>query len=654
MVFFSKSILVIMDNEISRDPCPNGITDDMIDEIAGIFKQDNDEITIDNLFDNDNVQKAFSITDITDYYARTATDIYKEPYYYEIPSDMGDFTQDYMHMMGNANDTSIVFKDYITNREYTESMLKITADMGMHTTYFKRMIGKRDCNAPYTAFVGMVDMTLALLPQERHDDYINTLAEVAAFLRHYCIKMDTRVYMNVLKMFASGMTTSMIVYVIVDGHSLLGYHDGTIVRYSSKFNNTAKADRLIAQKHAFDAASKQAYTMNAPSCNYMLKKDMMIVIGKYFDTPRDYVNVTRTCSEYKDLISMYKYNPIAQSDIFINKQTLWIYSKADLERYMNSSDRYYEVVVKYPIDITSVDAFTAAMDMTRPTTRYRISGDVYGNGIYSYGSVTFDHRITMLYPKRLADTFSNVVEATLPTGIREIPDEFFRDSFLVEVSIPSTVRKIGRKAFYGCCLKHVLIPDGVECIGDSCFDKCIDLETVILPSTLRYIGRKAFKNTILSNVTIPDSVEYMGYGVFLNCIRNMTINIPKNVRSFQKGFIGDIALEKLLIPYYMDDFDLTLLGDVYIYELLLRKTMIVMDGNNIITIKPTQIDVTCVKVDNISFYEYDPTPMFPDRQIFVIDAPDSSNEDAIVNAKEDNDVLDQEIYNEMYGDICYM
>ena len=41
--------------------------------------------------------------------------------------------------------------------------------------------------------------------------------------------------------------------------------------------------------------------------------DLMMVVGKYFKTSCDYVNVIRTCKRYNQLTQMYHFNPISDT-----------------------------------------------------------------------------------------------------------------------------------------------------------------------------------------------------------------------------------------------------------------------------------------------------------------------------------------------------
>ena len=55
----------------------------------------------------------------------------------------------------------------------------------------------------------------------------------------------------------------------------------------------------------------------------------MMIVGKYLETPADFVNVMRVCSKYQHLTAMYKFNPIGDTSLFENIQTQHFYKKMD-------------------------------------------------------------------------------------------------------------------------------------------------------------------------------------------------------------------------------------------------------------------------------------------------------------------------------------
>ena len=60
--------------------------------------------------------------------------------------------------------------------------------------------------------------------------------------------------------------------------------------------------------------------------------DVMMIIGKYFKSNNDYINVMRICKRYHQLAQMYHFNPIEDCSIFENMETQYLYSCTDEKR----------------------------------------------------------------------------------------------------------------------------------------------------------------------------------------------------------------------------------------------------------------------------------------------------------------------------------
>ena len=54
--------------------------------------------------------------------------------------------------------------------------------------------------------------------------------------------------------------------------------------------------------------------------------DVMMIIGKYFKSNNDYINVMKVNKKYHDLVKMYHFNPINDYELFSKMQTQPIYT----------------------------------------------------------------------------------------------------------------------------------------------------------------------------------------------------------------------------------------------------------------------------------------------------------------------------------------
>ena len=81
---------------------------------------------------------------------------------------------------------------------------------------------------------------------------------------------------------------------------------------------------------------------------------------------------------------------------------------------------------------------------------------------------------------------------------------------LTEYTIPSNIKIIGRDAFKNCKIKEVIVPHGVTKL-DICAFAYSSIERISLPDTLKFVDAHAFSNcTNLTEFIIPKSVTRIG------------------------------------------------------------------------------------------------------------------------------------------------
>ena len=70
----------------------------------------------------------------------------------------------------------------------------------------------------------------------------------------------------------------------------------------------------------------------------------MMIIGKYFKTSEDFVNVMKITKKYDQLVLLYHFNPISECELFENMETQYLYDKNDIKKEEMSQYVYwYEV-----------------------------------------------------------------------------------------------------------------------------------------------------------------------------------------------------------------------------------------------------------------------------------------------------------------------
>ena len=69
--------------------------------------------------------------------------------------------------------------------------------------------------------------------------------------------------------------------------------------------------------------------------------DAMLIIGKYFETNNDYINVMKLSKKYHDLAKMYHYNPIGDPSLFKKMETQYFYRPGDVLRKKEGMVQYH-------------------------------------------------------------------------------------------------------------------------------------------------------------------------------------------------------------------------------------------------------------------------------------------------------------------------
>jgi len=177
---------------------------------------------------------------------------------------------------------------------------------------------------------------------------------------------------------------------------------------------------------------------------------------------------------------------------------------------------------------------------------------------------------------------SAIKKVTLPSTIKTIANDSFRESAVETVNLPSGLTQIGDAAFYKCYyLKDVTFPSGLESIGQSAFEQCFVFTKIVLPETLSEMKNSAFKNcqgitsVTLSNtlkripnecfsycniteINIPDAVETIDNYAFFSCRNLKKVNLGESsalTRVNYQAFYNCSALESFACPKNMERLD---------------------------------------------------------------------------------------------------
>ena len=75
--------------------------------------------------------------------------------------------------------------------------------------------------------------------------------------------------------------------------------------------------------------------------------DFLMIIGKYFESNSDFINVMKVAKRYHDLVEMYLFNPIQDYRLFENMETQHIYNLVITDYESECIWKYYNVFSEY-------------------------------------------------------------------------------------------------------------------------------------------------------------------------------------------------------------------------------------------------------------------------------------------------------------------
>jgi len=176
---------------------------------------------------------------------------------------------------------------------------------------------------------------------------------------------------------------------------------------------------------------------------------------------------------------------------------------------------------------------------------------------------------------------------TLPSGLRKIGDNAFREAGLTEADLPPQLVEIGQSAFMMNKLETVVLPDTVTTMGAGAFatnstlrkvvlskgmteipaaafacsdakNWMADLKTVVIPEGITKIGARAFAGSNITNINIPEGVTEIGEYAFSTKNYLMlddvecTLTLPDSLvtignRAFRNKLISEVELPESVV-----------------------------------------------------------------------------------------------------------
>jgi len=212
--------------------------------------------------------------------------------------------------------------------------------------------------------------------------------------------------------------------------------------------------------------------MTEEKSKFELTIDYIMIVGKYFKTNLDYINIMKVCKKYQELVLMYHFNPISDIVLFKNMQTQHFYDKEDINKKKYGMFQYiywYKIGYKFTLN----------------------NNGIFKNIELNYGDIEIIN--------------GNCI---VPEGITKINEDcFYNCTNLINIKLPNSLKVIDDYAFCNCGLKSIDIPYGCTLIGNFCFNNCLFLKEINLPKSIKFIGIYAFSNTLIKNLNYNSNFE---------------------------------------------------------------------------------------------------------------------------------------------------
>lgn len=326
--------------------------------------------------------------------------------------------------------------------------------------------------------------------------------------------------------------------------------------------------------------------------------DLMMIIGKYLESNKDFINVMKLNKKFKQLVEMYYMNPISDISLFPNIQTQHFYKEEDVK---NKKNNLFQYIYWYDIDYDylSCKEFNEIFkkgfilkNKSIKTLKNEIENGILKipDRVVNISEKYFDfckEFTTLILPNSLkiinycGFSHSNIKEVIIPENVeylgnycffncnmlskitlnnklKHIGEACFMNNNISNINLPNTLIDLLPYTFYHSSLQNITIPEGITHIGNKCFENCNNLTKVIFPDSLLIIDNNAFKNCIIKDmflpenlkvigdlsfsgnlikyIYIPESIITLGINSFSNCIKLKMILLPKK---FKNKLVGD-------------------------------------------------------------------------------------------------------------------
>ncbi|EDR26962.1 hypothetical protein EDI_194810 [Entamoeba dispar SAW760] len=252
----------------------------------------------------------------------------------------------------------------------------------------------------------------------------------------------------------------------------------------------------------------------------------MMIVGKYFKTKNDYINLIMTNSRFKRFNEMYLFNPISISslNLFPSIKTLFLFNQNDVNEYLMKQvknivisfkisysqylyyKRFYSSISFKNISYTEEDCFK--FGKTLKDSCHSLENDsleYYNSQIISFGSTLRNIGSNSL------SKCPYLKELNLPSTILTLNTHCFSCNYqLTSVTISALIKELPSYCFFKCTSLQQLFfypksnSFAITQFNNSCFEQCINLSILEIPSSITKIGSCCFFNCYsLTMLKIP-------------------------------------------------------------------------------------------------------------------------------------------------------
>ena len=207
----------------------------------------------------------------------------------------------------------------------------------------------------------------------------------------------------------------------------------------------------------------------------------LLTISKYFKSINDYINVSKTCKEYQNIIPSFHYNPIPMK-----------------KEYFKIFENIERLIVYYDSESNQLEL--ADNDKIKKVETFKISTEFYE---YYNKPIVFHVEVPDIY---LNDS----------SNMHEYRQIMIQTNNIDDLNIKN-ISSLYNNSFYSFRLDKLVLPNNLSYIGYCCFNYCPYLTELIINANLKKIDQFSFERLPrLKELIIPNSLTEIRERVFEN------------------------------------------------------------------------------------------------------------------------------------------